>query len=139
MDFVHDQLATGHKLSVLTIVDIFSRFSPALAPRFTFRGADVVAVLERACKEAGFPATIRVDQGSEFVSRDLDLWAYQRGVMLDFSQPGKPTDTDVVDKPYVAEALLCRDRGFGRQSRILLLGAFHACSFLSPLRGDVVS
>jgi transposase InsO family protein len=25
---------------------------------------------------------IRVDQGSEFVSRDLDLWAYQRGVTL---------------------------------------------------------
>jgi transposase InsO family protein len=28
----------------------------------------------------GFPATIRVDQGTEFVSRDLDVWAYQRGV-----------------------------------------------------------
>jgi hypothetical protein len=31
MDFVHDQLATGRKLRVLTIVDTFSRFSPALA------------------------------------------------------------------------------------------------------------
>ena len=30
--------------------------------------------------------------GSEFVSRDMDLWAYQRGVTLDFSRPGKPTD-----------------------------------------------
>jgi putative transposase len=26
-----------------------------------------------------FPKAIRVDQGTEFVSRDLDLWAYQRG------------------------------------------------------------
>ena len=104
-DFVHDQLASGHKLRVLTIIDTFSRFSPALAPRFTFRGTEVVEVLERACKEVGFPATIRVDQGSEFVSRDLDLWAYQRGVTLDFSRPGKPTDTDVVDKPYVASPM----------------------------------
>ena len=48
MDFVHDQLATGRKLRVLTIVDTFSRFSPALEPRFTFRGADVVEVLERS-------------------------------------------------------------------------------------------
>ena len=40
----------------------------------------------------GFPADIQVDQGSGFVSRDLDLWAYQRGVMLDFSRPGKPTE-----------------------------------------------
>ena len=87
MDFVHDQLATGRKLRVLTIVDTFSRFSPALEPRFTFRGADVVEVLERTCKEMGFPAAIRVDQGTEFVSRDLDLWAYQRGVTLDFSRP----------------------------------------------------
>jgi transposase InsO family protein len=36
-------------------------------------------------------ATIRVDQGTEFVSRDLDVWAYQRGLTLDFSRPGKPT------------------------------------------------
>ena len=89
MDFVHDQLATGTKLRVLTIVDTFSRFSPALEPRFTFRGSDVVEVLERVGREVGFPATIRVDQGTEFVSRDLDLWAYQRGVTLDFSQAGK--------------------------------------------------
>ena len=47
MDFVHDQLATGTKLRVLTIVDTFSRFSPAIEPRLNFRGADVVEVLER--------------------------------------------------------------------------------------------
>jgi hypothetical protein len=64
------------------------RFSPAIEPRFNFHGADVVAVLERVGREVGFPAAIRVDQGSEFVSRDLDLWAYQRSVTLDFSRPG---------------------------------------------------
>src|SRR6185295_16414163 len=97
MDFVHDQPATGRKLRVLTIVDIFSRFSPALQPRFTFRGTDVVEILERVCNEVGFPATIRVDQGTEFVSRDLDVWAYQRGVTLDFSRPGKPTDNAFIE------------------------------------------
>lgn len=56
MDFVHDQLATGQKLRVLTIVDTFSRFSPALEPRFTFRGADVVEVLERVGRKVGLPA-----------------------------------------------------------------------------------
>ena len=54
-------------------------------------GADVVATLERVCKVMGYPSAIRVDQGSEFVSRDLDLWAYQNDVTLDFSRPGKPT------------------------------------------------
>ena len=97
MDFVHDQLATGTKLRVLTIVDTFSRFSPAIEPRFTFRGADVVEVLERVGREVGLPMTIRVDLGTEFVSRDLDLWAYQRGVTLDFSRPGKPTDNAFIE------------------------------------------
>lgn len=73
MDFVHDQLSTGRKLRVLTVVDIFSRFSPVPEPRFTFRNTDVVEVLERVCNEGGFPATIRIDQGTEFVSRDLDV------------------------------------------------------------------
>ena len=97
MDFVHDQLATGRKLRVLTIVDTFSRFSPATDPRLSYRGEDVVQTLERVCRQVGYPKAIRVDQGSEFVSRDLDLWAYQKGVVLDFSRPGKPTDNAFIE------------------------------------------
>jgi len=42
-------------------------------------------VLEQVCGEMGYPASIRVDQGNLLISRDLDLWAYTSGVMLDFS------------------------------------------------------
>lgn len=35
MDFFHDQLATGRKIRVLTVVDTFSRFSPVVDPRFS--------------------------------------------------------------------------------------------------------
>jgi putative transposase len=97
MDFVHDQLALGNKLRVLTVVDIFSKFSPVVDPRFSYRAEDVVMTLERTCSEIGYPKTIRVDQGSEFVSRDLDLWAYTNGVTLDFSRPGKPTDNAFIE------------------------------------------
>jgi len=97
MDFVHDQLATGRRLRVLTIVDTYSRFSPAVDPRFSYRGEDVVQTLERVCRQVGYPKAIRVDQGSEFISRDLDLWAYQKDVTLDFSRPGKPTDNAFIE------------------------------------------
>ena len=97
MDFVHDQLATGRKIRILTVVDTFSRFSPVVDPRFSYRGEDVVVTLEHACRSVGYPKTIRVDQGSEFISRDLDLWAYQKDVELDFSRPGKPTDNAFIE------------------------------------------
>jgi putative transposase len=35
--------------------------------------------------------------GLEFISRDLDLWAYADDVTLDFSRPGKPTDNAFIE------------------------------------------
>lgn len=43
MDFVHDQLATGRKLRILTVVDTFSPLSPVVDLRLSYRGEDVVA------------------------------------------------------------------------------------------------
>ena len=97
MDFVHDQLALSKKLRILTIVDTHSRYCPATDVRFQYRGEDVAQTLERICTKVGYPKTIRVDNGSEFISRDLDLWAYAKGVTLDFSRPGKPTDNGFIE------------------------------------------
>lgn len=79
------------------MIDTFSRYVPVLDPRFSYRGEDVVATLDRVCGAIGYPKTIRVDQGSEFISRDMDLWAYANGVTLDFSRPGKPTDNAFIE------------------------------------------
>lgn len=70
MDFVHDQLATGRKIRVLTVVDTFSRFSPVVDPRFSYRAEHVVATLERACAKVGYPRTVRVDQGRHRINDD---------------------------------------------------------------------
>ena len=97
MDFVHDQLVTGRKFRIFTVVDTWSRYVPAIDTRYSYRGEDVVQTLERVCSQTGYPKTIRVDQGTEFVSRDLDLWAFANGVTLDFSRPGKPTDNAFIE------------------------------------------
>jgi len=47
--------------AVQTIVDTFTRFSPAVDPRFSYRGEDVVLTLERICRSMGYPQSIRVD------------------------------------------------------------------------------
>jgi len=45
----------------------------------------------------GAPGAIQVDNGPEFVSKALDRWAYENGVTLDYSRPGKPTDNALVE------------------------------------------
>ncbi len=92
MDFLSDQLFDGRKIRVLSIVDNFTRVSPALDVRTSYRGSDVVETLDRIAAVHGRPKRIRLDNGPEFISKDLDLWAYQHDVVLDFSRPGKPTD-----------------------------------------------
>ncbi len=90
MDFVHDQLALGNTRRILTIVDTHSRFCPRAHLRFNYRGEDVVRTLERVCAKVGYPKTIQVENGSEFTSRDLDLWVYANDVTLNFSRHGRP-------------------------------------------------
>ncbi|MCC9169222.1 integrase core domain-containing protein, partial [Pontibacter harenae] len=43
------------------------------------------------------PKRIQVDNGSEFISKALDKWAYDNKVTLDFSRPGKPTDNAFIE------------------------------------------
>jgi putative transposase len=38
-----------------------------------------------------------LDNGPEFISKEVDLWAYAHGVVLDFSRPGKPTDNAFIE------------------------------------------
>jgi putative transposase len=97
MDFVSDQLYDGRRLRILTIVDNHTRESLALKVGQRIRGIDVVGVLERISKQHGLPERIQVDNGPEFISKDLDRWAYWNQVKLDFSRPGKPTDNALIE------------------------------------------
>ena len=97
MDFMSDELFDGRRIRLLTIVDNHTRESLAIHVGQRIRGSEVVQVLERIVKEQGRPRTIRVDNGPEFISKDVDLWAYWNHVTLDFSRPGKPTDNAYIE------------------------------------------
>jgi putative transposase len=92
-----DELYDGRRIRVLTLVDNHTRESLALHVAQRIRGMEVGEVLERVSKEHGKPRTIQVDNGPEFISKDVDLWAYWNHVKLDFSRPGKPTDNAYIE------------------------------------------
>jgi len=98
MDFVADQLFNGRRIRALTIVDNFSRECVGIEVAFSLKGEDVVLALDKInCLASRIPKRIQVDNGSEFISKALDKWAYENGVTLDFSRPGKPTDNALIE------------------------------------------
>ena len=92
-----EQLLDGRRFRVLTIVDNFTRESLGLYAAQSIKGDDVVEVLDDIIAHRGKPKRIQVDNGSEFTSRSMDLWAYLNKVKLDFSRPGKPTDNAFIE------------------------------------------
>ena len=97
LDFRTDQLTDGRRFRVLTIVDVFTRESLAVEAGPSRRGTDVVEVLNQISARRGAPKLLFCDKGSEFSSQIMDLWAYQNGVRIDFSRPGKPTDNAYIE------------------------------------------
>jgi putative transposase len=73
MDFMSDALFDGRRIRLLTIVENHTRKSLAIHVGQRIRGCEMVAVLEQVMKDHGRPRRIRVDNGPEFVSKDVDL------------------------------------------------------------------
>ena len=97
MDFVMDQLQDGTRFRALTIVDVYTREAVAIEAGQSLKGDDVVRTLNRLKLDRGVPKVLFCDNGSEFTSQAMDLWAYRHSAKIDFSRPGKPTDNAFVE------------------------------------------
>jgi len=97
MDFLQDRRADGRRFRVLTMVDAYSRESPAIMADTSLPGATVVEVLERLAETRRLPQGITIDNGPEFAGSALDAWAYRRGIQLHFIEPGKPVQNACVE------------------------------------------
>ena len=107
MDWMHDELFDGRRIWVLTVVDTWSRLCPVMRACRSATAMEVIDALEEARRRNGLPKVIRVDQGCQFTSKELDLWAYANGITLDFSRPGKPTDNAYAESFNASVRLEC--------------------------------
>src|SRR5208282_3015094 len=97
MDFVSNRLLDGRWFRVLTVVDQFTRECLALLIDSSLTGQKVALALSEIVAERGAPVSITVDNGTEFQSKAMDVWAYQHGVQLDFIRPGRPTENGYIE------------------------------------------
>jgi putative transposase len=97
MDFVSDSLATGRRFRTLNIKDLFTHEAVAIHVDFSIPGDRVAEILNSLKAKGKCPKSIIVDNGTEFTSKAMDVWAYQNGVELKFIQPGKPIQNAFIE------------------------------------------
>ena len=98
MDFMSDKLADGRSFRILTVVDQFTRECVCLEADRAMTGMMVAQALERAKAERGkLPASITVDNGTEFCSRALEAWVTSHDVQLCFIRPGRPVENGFIE------------------------------------------
>ena len=98
MDFMSDALQSGRKLRTFNLIDDFNREVLAIEIDTSLPAERIIRVLEQVIAWRGKPKRIRVDNGPEFISFKLAVWCEERGIHLQFIQPGKPTQNAYIER-----------------------------------------
>lgn len=97
MDSVMDALASGRRVKYLSCVDDFTNESFKITVAFGIPGMQIRRILDSIELFLGYPSRIKIYQWPEFSSRSLDQWAYKHVVELRLIQPGKPTQSGILE------------------------------------------
>ena len=98
IDFMSDSLMCGRRFRTFNVVDDFNREALAIEVDLNLPAPRVIRVLDRIVAWRGYPEKMRMDNGPEFISAVLAEWADDNNVVLDFIQPGKPTQNSYVER-----------------------------------------
>ncbi len=97
MACVHQRCIDGRWFRVLTVLDQCTRECLRLVADSSLSGQKVAAALDPIVRYRGAPQAITVDNGSEFASRALEVWASQHQIQLDCIRPGKPVENPFIE------------------------------------------
>jgi putative transposase len=98
MDFMSDSMVDGRKLRTLNIIDDCNREALAIEVDTSLSSKRVIRVLNKVIEQRGKPKVIRVDNGPEFTSKDLELWARDQQIKIQFIQPGRPMQNGFIER-----------------------------------------
>src|SRR5450830_1021748 len=98
MDFMHDQLSDGRSIRLFNVIDDFNREGLGIDIDFSLPAARVIRSLDQIIEWRGKPMRIRCDNGPEYVSATLAAWAENRGVQINFIQPGQPQQNAYIER-----------------------------------------
>ena len=98
MDFMSDSLEVGRKFRTLNVIDDHNREVLAIEVDYSLPADRVIRVLNQIGEERGFPEAIRIDNGPEFISVKLEIWAESHKILLEHIKPGKPAQNAYIER-----------------------------------------
>ncbi len=100
MDFVSDWVVGPDKqaVRVINIMDECSRRALWTEAHRSIHSTKLIKVLDQVIEMRGVPKYIRCDNGPEFISNKLRVWADRHSIDLKFIQPGKPNQNGLIER-----------------------------------------
>ena len=97
MDFVFDRSADGRVVKCLTVVDDATHEAVAIVAERAIGGLMLTRIMDRLCRQRGYPQVIRTDNGKEFCGKAMLTWCHENGVKLRLIEPGKPNQNAYIE------------------------------------------
>lgn len=98
VDFMSDSLNSGRSFRTFNVIDDFNREALWIEVDTSLPAGRVIRVLENLAAWRGYPKSIRMDNGPEFISSKLEQWVDENTVQLNFIQPGKPAQNAYIER-----------------------------------------
>lgn len=95
---MHDVLYDGRRFRTLNVIDEANREALAIEVGISMPAARLIRTLARLIEWYGAPLSIRMDNGPEMRSHDFAQWAAERGIALNYIQPGKPNQNAYIER-----------------------------------------
>ena len=122
-DFVTDRTEDGRQLKLLVVIDEFTRECLAIEPARSFKGRDVIGLLQYLFAVRGAPEHLRSDNGPEFVAKKVQRWLGWASVRTLYIQKASPWENGYVESfnGKLRDELLDRELFLGlEEARVVL-------------------
>ena len=93
-----DSMVGGRRFRTFNLIDDCTREVLAIEIDTSLSSKRIIRTLERVILDRGKPNIIRTDNGPEFTSKDLELWARDHEIKIQFIQPGRPMQNGYIER-----------------------------------------
>lgn len=98
MDFMSDALMAGKRFRTVNVLDDCNREALGIKASTSLPSKRVTEFLDFIAFARGYPLQLRVDNGPENISKEMQAWAKKHGVHIHYIQPGKPAQNAYIER-----------------------------------------